>query len=138
MSNNRGDRGPQNLERLHSSMKGYVAQKQQGQQFASGKAANIPDKYCVVCSVVFGSAPPEEPLKPYVCGMCQQRLNEGQTAIVCGNRYGFFQKSDKLADMAGKIVRVLPATMDAFQKEYGDQIKTRTEVPERKLPDDVG
>lgn len=107
-------------------MTGYVAQKQAGQKFAGGKVVNVPDKYCPICAAVFGSAPPEQPLKPVVCGLCSAKLKAGETALVCGNRYAFIT-SASLADMAGKIMNIGPKAMDAVEREYKGHVKTKPE-----------
>lgn len=106
-------------------MTGYVEQKKQGHKFTTGAQANIPDKYCTICGAVFGSAPPEAPLKAYICGMCNGKLSEGQTAIVCGNRYAFIVNSKSLEDMKGKVIKVSAETMDAMNQLHSDQVKTK-------------
>ena len=134
MSNQR-DTSPKNLDKLFNSMTGYIEQKKQGHKFTSGKPANIPDKYCTICGAVFGSAPPEAPLKAYVCGMCNGKLLEGQVAIVCGNRYAFIVNSKSLEDMKEKVIKVKPETMDAMEREYKDQVKTKSSGHGDNAPD---
>lgn len=124
MNDNR-DKGPQNLDRLHASMLGYVEQKKKGHKFTPGVKANIPDKYCTICGAVFGSAPPEAPLKAYICGMCNGKLADGQTAVVCGSRYAFIVNSKSLEDMKGKVIKVSSETMDAMNQLHSDQVKTK-------------
>lgn len=126
------NRGPRNLDRLFQTMTGYVTQKKLGHSFASGSVVNVPDKFCTVCGFIWGSAPPEAEMKSYICGMCNEKLTEGQTAIVCGNRYAFISNSEKLADLKGRVVKVEPATMDALEREYASQVKQKPNEPERK------
>lgn len=122
--NNR-DTGPRNLASLFSTMKNFVAAKSNGVSFSPGKSQNVPDKYCPVCATVFGLAPVEVPMTPKLCGICVDKLKAGQTALVCGNRYAFIEGSERLSDLKGRIVQIKPDEMDALEREYKGQVKTK-------------
>jgi len=73
---------------------------------------------CVICGKFFGSCRPKPgAAQNKFCPRCTASLNAGYTAAVTldGKRFAFF-KSDRLKDMAGKVVSVKPETMDEIEK----------------------
>lgn len=132
--NEKRDTSPRNLQSLFSSIKNYVEAKSHGIEFSQGKPQNVPNLYCPICAAVFGSAPPEVPLKPALCGICVDKLKEGQTALVCGNRYVFvvIPEDNVQAHARGRIMNVHPNVMEALEREYKDQVKTKPDEPTRE------
>jgi hypothetical protein len=80
-----------------------------------------PRKVCTVCGLLYDHtmAKPTDDLeiKPAPCHSCQEALDAGQIALVCGDEYAF-ATDPKLADWKGTIVRISPYVMEAVKKEF--------------------
>lgn len=115
--------GP-NLENLRS-FRGMLPSLTSGmsKKDIGGKGIRVlpptrPRKCCTICALLFdyASAPSDTSLVSEVCEKCQASLDDGYVACVADTRYAFI-KSEKLADLAGKILRVNKPTMDELEKQ---------------------
>lgn len=78
----------------------------------------VPKKICRVCGKGFEWTTIQGPLPEVaLCKRCENRLKQGETALICDNRFAFV-KSPSLADKAGEIMEVSPEVMDQIQKHH--------------------
>lgn len=111
------------LKKLFHALPGYVAQhKKKMEDRAKMRAthANLPRKVCNVCGVGFDIAyiAKDSTTEVATCKDCQSKLDSGHIAFIEGIRYAFVKPTNnRLADMAGKIVKVGADVMDAIQKK---------------------
>lgn len=121
---------------LPSYIKGLESRKicGKGKPASPPKKEQQPRKVCTICAKLFDFGDPESiiitpeikaptTLESAVCEDCQKSLDEGYVGLVEGTRYAFV-KSERLADMAGKIVQVKKKTMDELQKQH-QQVRNR-------------
>ena len=117
------------LANLSAMLPSFIKGMAKKRAFGRGKPAQVrrPQKVCKVCGLLHDHAllSPNADLeiKPANCPPCQKMLDDGQIALVCGDKYAF-ATSPKLSDWAGKIVHVSPHVMEAIEKEYGN-VKTK-------------
>lgn len=81
-----------------------------------------PRKVCKVCGLLYDHAmlPPSDDIeiKPEFCATCGPLMEQGHTALVCGDKYAivYFQGTTQFM---GSIVFVKESTMEAIEKEFG-------------------
>lgn len=97
---------------------------------------NRPRKVCPICGLLFDHAflKPTDDVKinAAACNSCQEALDAGQIAFVCGDEYAF-AKSDKLSDMQGTIVRISPHVFEEIKKQFGEvKRKSNGDNPDSK------
>ena len=97
-----------------------VAQSQIGGKGAKVSLPRRPSKMCNVCGKGFDlvTSATEIQLKHDApCPECDEKLQDGYTAFICDNRFAF-GKSEKIADMAGKVIKVEPHVMDHMESRF--------------------
>jgi hypothetical protein len=79
-----------------------------------------PTRLCNICGCGFDFARTSADIEmkhDTSCKECLASLDDGYTAFVADNRF-CFGKSQRLADLAGKIVHVSPETMNSLEGKF--------------------
>jgi len=122
MSSDNPNTGPsdETLKHLHGMLPSYakaVAEKRIGGK-GRKEAPLVPRKVCPICGTGMDHGPMTKALPEAVnCPTCQNHLNAGYTAFICGDRY-IIAKSARLADMAGKMITLGLPVFERLAKEY--------------------
>lgn len=123
--------GPSNetLKHLAGMLPSYakaVAEKKLGGK-GRKEEARVPRKVCQVCGVGMDYGPQKTALPEVsLCEYCKKELKDGYTAFVSGDRY-VIAKSARLADMAGKVVKISPHVLEKLSKEFELEWKVKNE-----------
>lgn len=103
-------------------MRGFMVQKSQGyfnNPKLKGKAVPGPDHICKVCGGAWGKAPPDsELITDEVCVMCKQHIDDGEIALVCGNRYVFAKSESLKGTTPDGVIHVNQQTMEALGHKF--------------------
>lgn len=111
------------LRGLRSALPSFIQGFAERRFGSKGKAVLIPrdSKVCNICGVAHTKIP-LAPSAEYVpasepCPRCQELLDQGCCAVVCGKEFAIFKPpADQLQDWIGKVTPVGPAVMAAIKK----------------------
>lgn len=124
---------PEGLRQLAQAMPELIKAAREGKIKAggNGKAIRVkrtqPRKLCPVCATPWDIAAVDQntPLKPENCEDCAKLLNEGNTALVCGDFYAFADFRSVYPELAGEIVHMEPPQMEQIKEKFQVDLKKR-------------
>jgi len=109
------------LQNLAHFIPKYVKAKQAGMK-RRGTNPRMPSHLCRICGALFGAGTVEGSIVSSECPQCRARMNEGQSALKCGDDYAFVN-SPNLRDAGGKgrFWPVKPKVMQWLKKKFKEQ-----------------
>lgn len=123
------------LANLHAMLPSFIKGLRRKQVIGKGNPASVirPGKVCKVCGLLFDKvsmpADAEVSIVPALCKTCEPMLEEGYTALVCGEDYAII-KSDRLKDWAGQIIHISANVMEKLKHERnGSEVTIKRRDP---------